>query len=115
MATSKIMLKWCSIWPDSHAGLDSWIELVGSERLQHFTHSYCQSTQVNNGSRAPLCSSQCILVLFMLQFLLHGPNILNNHLLRSCLLTAAKDFPSVRAEVKCFMKHFAICGYTGQM
>lgn len=110
-----VTLKWCSIWPDSHVSPNSEIELVGSERLQHFTHSYHQSTHVNNGSHGALCSSQCILVLFMLQFSLPGPNVFNNHLLRGCLLTAAKDFPAVRAEVKCFMKHFAIYGCIGQM
>jgi len=62
----------------------------------------------------PLCSSQCILVQFMLQFCLCSPKIPNNHLWRGCLPTAAKDFPAVRAEVKGFMKHFAIYGYMGQ-
>lgn len=97
-----IMLKWFSIWPDSHASVNSWIELVGSERLQHFTHSYHQSTQVNNSSHASLCSSQCILVLFMLQFLLHGPNVFKNHLLRRCLgFSSSKSWVEVLYEALC--------------
>lgn len=64
-----IMLNRCSNWPDSHASLNSWIGLVGSERLQHFAHSCHQTTEVNNSLQRLimvhmlLCSSQCILVL----------------------------------------------------
>lgn len=71
------------------------------------------STQACNVSHASLCSSQSML-LFLLQFLLRGPNVFNNVLSRWCLLTAAKNFQTVGAEVKCFMKYFAIYGYIGQ-
>lgn len=82
--------------------LNSWIEL-----LQSSEYKAC------NVSHAPLCSSRSM-IQFLLQFFLHGPDIFNNILSRWCLLSAAENFPSVRAEVKCFMKYFAIYGYIGQ-